>query len=141
VQCFSITAVNVHVRAHANNSLIGYQVIKDRWSLVLLSQLLCSSMVALVRAQLLGLSFREGQLAIRQGPWKLIFHETGERELFNLQADLSETSNIADENSVVVNRLTKLFQSYIDRGRSTPGAPQKNEFALAVTHNRERGAK
>ena len=80
-------------------------------------------------------------LAIRQGPWKLIFHETGERELFNLQADISETTDVSAENSAVVDRLTKLFQSYIDRGRSTPGPQQKNEFALALTHNRARGAR
>ena len=79
-------------------------------------------------------------LAIRQGPWKLIFHETGARELYNLQADISETTDVSAENSAVVDRLTKLFQSYIDRGRSTPGPQQKNEFALALTHNRARGA-
>jgi len=29
-------------------------------------------------------------------------------------------------NPDVVERLTKLMQQYIDNGRSTPGAPQKN---------------
>jgi arylsulfatase A-like enzyme len=80
-------------------------------------------------------------LAIRQGPWKLVFHDTGGRELYNLETDLSETKDVANANPVVVQRLTKLFQSYIDRGRSTPGAPQKNEFALGLTGNRERGAR
>jgi hypothetical protein len=30
----------------------------------------------------------------------------------------------------VAGRLEKLMQSYIDRGRSTPGPVQKNEFEL-----------
>jgi len=67
-----------------------------------------------------------GDLAIRQGPWKLIFFKGGKRELYNLKDDLSETRNVLGENQPVVERLTKLMQQYIDSGRSTPGAPQKN---------------
>ncbi len=67
-----------------------------------------------------------GDLAIRQGPWKLIFFKDGKRELYNLKDDLSETRNILAENQAVVERLTKLMQQYIDNGRSTPGAPQKS---------------
>ena len=67
-----------------------------------------------------------GDLAIRQGPWKLIFFKGGKRELYNLKDDLSETGNVAAENQAVIERLTKLMQQYIDNGRSTPGAPQKN---------------
>ena len=74
-----------------------------------------------------------GGLAIRQGPWKLVSHRSGERELFNLESDISETENVAAANEEVVKRLTRLMQSYIDRGRSTPGAVQKNEFALSVS--------
>jgi len=66
-----------------------------------------------------------GDMAIRQGEWKLIFMKTGARELYNLKADLSETKNVAAENPEVVARLTALMQRYIDTGRSTPGAPQK----------------
>jgi arylsulfatase A-like enzyme len=67
-----------------------------------------------------------GDLAIRQGPWKLIFFKKGNRELYNLKDDLSETKNVLAENPEVVERLAKLMQQYIDNGRSTPGAPQKN---------------
>ena len=67
-----------------------------------------------------------GDLAIRQGPWKLIFYKSGTRELYNLKDDLSETRDVLAANPDVVERLTKLMQQYIDRGRSTPGAPQKN---------------
>jgi arylsulfatase A-like enzyme len=68
-----------------------------------------------------------GDLAIRQGPWKLVFLKSGKRELYNLQTDLGETQDIAAANAETVLRLTELMQSYIDRGRSTPGAAQSND--------------
>ena len=39
---------------------------------------------------------------------------------------------MAAENPAVVERLTKLMQQYIDNGRSTPGAPQKNGISFAL---------
>ena len=73
-----------------------------------------------------------GDLAIRQGPWKLIFFKNGKRELYNLKDDLSETKNVAAENPDIVERLAKLMQQYIDNGRSTPGAPQKNAARVNI---------
>jgi len=73
-----------------------------------------------------------GDLAIRQGPWKLIFFKNGKRELYNLKDDLSETKDVLAANAEVVERLTKLMQQYIDNGRSTPGAPQKNGINFAL---------
>lgn len=72
-------------------------------------------------------------LAIRQGPWKLIFHRGGNRELFHLQDDLGEQHDVQGEHPDVVERLTKLMQRYIRDGRSTPGAPQENEFPLTLS--------
>ncbi len=77
-----------------------------------------------------------GGLAIRQGPWKLVFHRSGKRELYNLESDISETMNVASANGEAVERLTELMQSYIDRGRSTPGAAQQNEFELSVSFDK-----
>ncbi len=74
----------------------------------------------------------KNDLAIRQGPWKLIFLNNGKRELYNLQTDLGEATDVAQANPEVVNRLTTLMQKYIDDGRSTNGAPQKNEAAMSV---------
>ena len=71
-------------------------------------------------------------LAIRQGPWKLIFLPNGKRELYNLQTDLSETSNVAEANPEVVERLGTLMRRYIDEGRSTAGAAQKNSAAFPL---------
>ncbi len=69
----------------------------------------------------------KGDLAIRQGPWKLIFLKSGQRELYNLQADIGEKKNLAESNPEIVERLTTLMKKYIADGRSTAGAPQKNE--------------
>jgi arylsulfatase A-like enzyme len=74
----------------------------------------------------------KGNLALRQGPWKLIFFKDGTRELYNLQNDLSETKDIAAANPDVVKRLTALMNRTISEGRSTIGAPQKNEADMSV---------
>ena len=71
-------------------------------------------------------------LALRQGPWKLIFLKGGGRELYNLQTDLSETNNVVGANTEVVIRLTALMQKYIADGRSTVGAPQKNDADMSI---------
>ena len=76
-----------------------------------------------------------GDLAIRQGAWKLIFHAAGHRELFKLDDDLSETNNVLAANPEIATRLTALMQSYIDSGRSTPGIVQKNDSRFSLSGN------
>lgn len=71
-------------------------------------------------------------IAIRQGRWKLIFSNNGERELLDLQADPGETGNLAGTNPEVVERLTTLMKKYIAQGRSTAGASQKNEASVSI---------
>jgi arylsulfatase A-like enzyme len=71
-------------------------------------------------------------LAIRQGPWKLIFFANGKRELYNLPTDLGETKNLAEANPEIVKQLTTLMQKYITEGRSTTGTVQKNEAAMSI---------
>ena len=72
-------------------------------------------------------------LAIRRGPWKLIFMKDGSRKLYNLDTDLSEAQNTLATNSEIAKDLTMLMQRYISTGRSTPGVTQKNEFELFLT--------
>lgn len=74
----------------------------------------------------------DGDLAIRQGPWKLIFRKSGAQELYNLQSDLSETKDVLSLNSEVAANLKKRMQGYIANGRSTAGAVQKNDFELSL---------
>ena len=82
-------------------------------------------------------------LAIRQGDWKLITLRNGTRELYNLKNDLSETRNLLEKNKEEAAGLQKLLQSYIDKGRSTPGPAQKNEFDfdLEKSGNKKRNKK
>ena len=82
-----------------------------------------------------------GDLAIRQGPWKLIFKKDGGRDLYNLQTDLSETMDVFAANDEVATKLTTLMQSYVANGRSTPGVAQKNDFDLSITGGSKGGRK
>jgi len=77
-----------------------------------------------------------GVFAIRQGPWKLILDNRdsggwvrpkGRRpkpgtpgQLYNLQDDPAEQTNLFDERSEIVERLTALLERYKREGRSTP---------------------
>ena len=46
--------------------------------------------------------------ALRQGPWKLIYHHTDRRlELFNIDADISETRDVSKDNPVKVTELAE----------------------------------
>jgi arylsulfatase A len=85
-----------------------------------------------------------GSFAIRQGEWKLAVcgdsggwsaprpnnkQETKDLppvQLFNLKKEIGEQANLQQENASVVAKLRGLLESYITKGRSTPGAPQKN---------------
>ncbi len=82
----------------------------------------------------------KGDLAIRQGPWKLVFLNNGTQELYNLQNDPGETTDRAAVQPEVVARLTALMQRYIDSGRSTPGAPQKNGVNISLKGGRKKGS-
>jgi arylsulfatase A len=84
-----------------------------------------------------------GSFAIRQGKWKLELcagsggwsdpkpGSPAEKalpadQLYDLSADLGEQRNVAAEHPEIVERMTKLLESYVAKGRSTPGAPQAN---------------
>jgi hypothetical protein len=76
------------------------------------------------------------QLAIRQGPWKLVFAGKGkgkgkqETALYDLATDIGETRNVAADHPEVVQRLTALMNRFIANGRSTHGAAQPAEAGV-----------
>jgi len=49
-------------------------------------------------------------------------------QLYNLESDPSETTNLFDKNPEVVAELKALLINYILNGRSTPGEPQQNDL-------------
>ena len=80
-----------------------------------------------------------GMFGIRKGKWKLemcpdagrpgpAHAEPGQPpiQLYDMEADPSETTNVWDRHPDVVAELTELLTQYVFSGRSTPGAPQKN---------------
>ncbi len=84
-----------------------------------------------------------GRFSIRQGDWKLIlwpgsggwaYPETEEDmkglprfQLYNLGDDPGETTNLVTKFPDLVKDLKGLLTKYVKEGRSTPGAPQKND--------------
>jgi len=97
-----------------------------------------------------------GLFAIRQGPWKLEFcpgsggwaqpRDPEARrqglpalQLYHLERDLGEQRNLQADEPAVVERLTKLLEQYVTNGRSTPGAPQRNDVAVDFRKTPGRG--
>jgi len=90
-----------------------------------------------------------GSFAIRQGDWKLALcpgsggwsaprpgvHDTTDQplvQLYNLKVDVGETKNVQGDHPEVVSRLTKLLESFVAQGRSTPGLPQSNAVEVDI---------
>ena len=87
----------------------------------------------------------DGQFTIRQGDWKLLLSASSGGwsaptptdtlaldslppvQLYNMKEDPSETTNVEAEHPEIVSRLRDLMAKYVKEGRSTPGAPQKND--------------
>ena len=84
-----------------------------------------------------------GSFAIRKGDWKLILcpgsggwsdptpgspgiENLPPLQLYNLNKDMGETVNLAEEYPEVVDELRALLEKYIQEGRSTPGPVQEN---------------
>ena len=81
-----------------------------------------------------------GLLAIRKGPWKLIFgpgsggwgkgRDEHPAQLYHLGNDLAESENLyADEPDVVAD-LTAFMEKRVLKGRSTPGLSQQNDVPV-----------
>jgi len=85
-----------------------------------------------------------GSFSIRQGKWKLemcpgsggwSYPRPGRDDmsglppiqLYDLENDVGEKINVYDKYPEVVEKLTNLLTAYVKNGRSTPGAPQKND--------------
>lgn len=83
----------------------------------------------------------KGTLSVRQGPWKLIFSGNEKHELYNLQTDLSEATNVAEAHPDIVKNLTALMQKLIDDGRSTPGPAMKNDKPINLGKKSEKNSR
>jgi arylsulfatase A-like enzyme/predicted neuraminidase len=96
----------------------------------------------------------DGFFAVRQGRWKLELcpgsggwsppapgspQEKGlpPVQLYDLEGDEGEKTNVQDRHPEVVVRLTRLLEKYVADGRSTPGTPQKNTGAVDVWNGKK----
>ena len=90
-----------------------------------------------------------GSFAIRRGPWKLLLcadsggwsaprpsskeaEGLSPMQLYNLDDDLGERSNLADQQPGKVGELTALLEQLVAAGRSTPGPDQRNQVPVNI---------
>jgi arylsulfatase A-like enzyme len=69
-----------------------------------------------------------GTPSYRDGPWKYV--AAAKPELYNLDEDLAESMNVAPLHPERVKAMQAAFEKLIRAGRSTPGAPQKNDIKV-----------
>ncbi|CAA6677729.1 MULTISPECIES: arylsulfatase [unclassified Lentimonas] len=79
----------------------------------------------------------KGHFAVRSGDWKLILmpdnkakgakDKAAEFQLYNMQDDIAETTNLANEYPETVETLLALLKQQVADGRSTPGELQQND--------------
>ncbi|MDO5968757.1 arylsulfatase [Flavivirga aquimarina] len=104
-----------------------------------------------------------GRFAIRQNEWKLLLAPGSagrsfpvgpeaiaeglpEMQLYNMKEDAGEQNNVINEHPEKVEAMIKLLESYVAKGRSTPGINQENDVAVDIyktnlnsTHNNPEG--
>jgi arylsulfatase A-like enzyme len=73
----------------------------------------------------------KGDLAIRDGNWKAVFRRNNDPELYDLENDLGETTNVASQHGQRVAQMKTLLETYLSQGRSTPGEPQEVEYSYS----------
>lgn len=75
-----------------------------------------------------------GTPSLREGAWKLVL--AADRvmktpvQLYNLDEDLGETTNLATMHPDRVKSMQATLEKLIRNGRTTPGAPQKNDIKV-----------
>jgi arylsulfatase A len=106
--------------------------------------------VAAARDQLVSHSVN-GSFAVRKGPWKLLLvPDSGgwsaprpgtikdknvlPIQLYNLEDDLGEKTNLAKQQPQKVSELLNLMRQFVENGRSTSGEKQTNTVPVEITY-------
>ena len=90
----------------------------------------------------------QGFFGVREGKWKLCLcpgsggwsdprpgrepDDAPDVQLFDLEKDIGERTNLQAKHLGVVERLTKHLHKWVNDGRSTPGKPQKNTTPVII---------
>jgi arylsulfatase A len=90
----------------------------------------------------------QGFFGVREGKWKLCLcpgsggwsdprpgrepEDAPEVQLFDLEKDIGEKTNLQGKHPEVVDRLTKQLRKWVADGRSTPGKLQKNTMPVVI---------
>ena len=70
----------------------------------------------------------KGRFAVRAGRWKLVMkHQRNRMELYDLESDPGEESNVMRLHPEIARRLMKSATEAILNGRTTPGSAQPND--------------
>jgi arylsulfatase A-like enzyme len=89
-----------------------------------------------------------GSFGVREGKWKLCLSRGSggwsaprpgkddaglpENQLFDLDSDLAETTNLHEKHPDQVQKMTRLLEEWVKAGRSTPGPEQKNTVPVRI---------
>lgn len=83
-----------------------------------------------------------GRFAIRKGDWKFIAAKGSggwskgddgkPSQLYNMADDRKESNNLVDRKPEITAELTKLLETAIANGRTTPGPEQKNDAKVVI---------
>jgi arylsulfatase A-like enzyme len=88
-----------------------------------------------------------GSFALRQGKWKLLLcpgsggwsaprprnaNDLPPVQLYDLDADPAETTNLSDQHPERVASMTRDLETLVKNGRSTPGEPQSNDGKVDI---------
>jgi arylsulfatase A-like enzyme len=85
----------------------------------------------------------KGMFALREAKHKIIFctgsggwsgngADQSSQQLYNMNADIGEQNNLQGTQREEVERMTAKMEKIIADGRSTPGAPQKNDVDVKL---------
>lgn len=83
-----------------------------------------------------------GRFAIRKGDWKFIAckgsggwskgDDGKPSQLYDMARDRQESINLDEAKPAVVDELTKLLETAVEKGRTTPGPSQKNDVKVVI---------